>query len=469
MLVTMRYLRSLCVHLLLTVCLLAGGGLASGLAINGVAMAAENTITGLRVGSIEVSGQPALRVVVETQNPASASLKLLRDPYRFVIDMPQTEWQVEGIAKRGALSKAPAKAYRFGKPVPETGRVVIEMTAPAVPVRRFTLPPGKGGHRLIFDLVDKGSTAYSVAAGALQREGVRSYGDEAVANAASGSSASASATGIATASKPVSKPAAASAVATPVQQPVARPAVGAKPTVAINPPASKPTRWVVFIDAGHGGKDPGAIGRSKTREKDITLAAALELAEQLRATGVVEPVLSRSDDRYLKLRERIRLAREREADIFISLHADAAPSSHAHGISIFTLSDKASDKEAAKLAQRENQADLIGGPDLAVEDPDAAGELLRMFQRESMNQSTYLASSILRQIKDMPGGDKRGHRFAGFAVLKAPDMPSVLVEMGFITNRQDEANLNKESYRKTLMERLARAIISYLVEYGPRQ
>ena len=465
MLVTMRHIRFLFFQALLTASMLVGGSIGGAPVFGGVAMAAENTITGLRVGSVEVSGQPALRVVVETKSPASASLKLLRDPYRFVIDMPQTDWQVEGISKRGALNKTFAKAYRFGKPVPETGRVVIEMTAPAVPVRRFTLPPGQGGYRLIFDLVDKGSTAYTVAASALQREGVRSYAQEATSGISSGGASATSKTDAASVSKPVSKPAATSAVARPVN----RSAAPVTPKVSITPPASKPKKWVVFIDAGHGGKDPGAIGRSKTQEKEITLAASLELAAQLRATGVIEPVLSRSDDRYLKLRERIRLAREREADMFISLHADAAPSSHAHGISVFTLSDTASDKEAAKLAQRENQADLIGGPDLAVEDPDAAGELLRMFQRESMNQSTYLASSILRQIKDMPGGDKRGHRFAGFAVLKAPDMPSVLVEMGFITNRQDEANLNKESYRKTLMERLARAIITYLVEYGPRQ
>ena len=226
---------------------------------------------------------------------------------------------------------------------------------------------------------------------------------------------------------------------------------------------------MVFIDAGHGGKDPGAIGHSKTQEKHITLAAALELARQLRATGVVEPVLSRDDDRYLRLRERIQLARSREADVFISLHADAAPSEKAYGLSIFTLSDTASDKEAALLAKKENQADLIGGPDLAVEDPQAADELLRMFQRESMNQSTYLASAILNQIGDLPGGTKRGHRFAGFAVLKAPDMPSVLVEMGFVTNRRDESNLKKETYRRKVVERLARAIIAYLEEYGPRR
>ena len=414
------------------------------------AQAAENSVTGLRLGGVDIDGSQALRVVVETSHSASAKLTLLTDPFRFVVDMPNTDWQVDGVAARGPLSRAPATAYRFGMPDPQTGRVVIEMDAPAAPLRRFTLPAADGnGHRLIFDLVDRGVTAYRLAAKALAREGVRDY--------AAGRT---SATPAAPAAAPVPKP---------VPQPAPQPKVKPKRQTA---KAKKPVqtgRWRVFIDAGHGGKDPGAIGRSKTLEKHITLAASIELADQLRGTGLITPILSRRDDRYLKLRQRIQLARDQEADIFISLHADAAPSAKARGISIFTLSDTASDKEAAKLAKTENQADLIGGPDLSVEDPDAAGELLRMFQRESMNQSTYLANAILRQIRDMPGGDRRGHRFAGFAVLKAPDMPSVLVEMGFITNSRDEANLNTPAYRTKLVERLARAIVAYLVEYGPQR
>ena len=411
------------------------------------AQAAENSITGLRLGGVDIDGKPALRVVVETSRSASARLTLLTDPYRFVVDMPDTDWQVDGIAKRGPLARAPATAYRFGMPDPQRGRVVIEMDAPAAPLRRFMLPAADGqGHRLIFDLVDRGPTAYRLAAKALAREGVRDY---------------------AAGPTPAKPPA--SAVPAPVSKPAPQtrtkpPRLAAQPKV----PATG-AKWRVFIDAGHGGKDPGAIGKSKTLEKNITLAASVELADRLRGTGLITPVLSRTDDRYLKLRQRIKLARDQEADIFISLHADAAPSARAHGISVFTLSDTASDKEAALLAKTENQADLIGGPDLSVEDPDAAGELLRMFQRESMNQSTYLANAILRQIRDMPGGDRRGHRFAGFAVLKAPDMPSVLVEMGFITNSRDEANLNTPAYRTKLVERLARAIVAYLVEYGPQR
>ena len=444
------------------------GAILSGALMPSSAHAAENSILGLRLGVIGVEGDAAqseqtLRVVIETRTPVTPRVTLLHDPYRLVVDMPATHWQVENVPPRGILAKPPARAYRFGKPTPDMGRVVIELDAPAIPVRRFSLPPENGGYRLVLDLVDRGATAFSVAAKVLSREQMpvsRPFANASPALPAEPLSATVDASNGAANTTPVPKPAA-----------VPKPTDAAPPATAstVATPLAKPRKWVVFIDAGHGGKDPGAIGHSKTQEKHITLAAALELARQLRATGVVEPVLSRDDDRYLRLRERIQLARSREADVFISLHADAAPSAKAYGLSIFTLSDTASDKEAALLAKKENQADLIGGPDLAVEDPQAADELLRMFQRESMNQSTYLASAILNQIGDLPGGTKRGHRFAGFAVLKAPDMPSVLVEMGFVTNRRDESNLKKESYRRKVVERLARAIIAYLEEYGPRR
>ena len=413
------------------------------------AQSADNTITGLRIGEVQFDGGSALRVVIETDRPAAAKLTLLSNPFRFVVDIPGAEWGVDGIQPKGTLSRTPATAYRYGKPDPRTGRVVIEMNAPAAPVRRFALPAtSERGHRLVYDLVERGMAAFQLAATTLSREGLRDY----AAGAASPEE-----------TRPAPKPA-------PKRQAKAASAPAKVKTTTKTPvPARVQSKWTVFIDAGHGGKDPGAIGRSKTQEKEITLAAAQELAKQLQSTGLIRPVLSRSDDRYLKLRQRINLARDQKADIFISLHADAAPSAKAHGISVFTLSDTASDKEAELLARNENKADLIGGPDLAVEDPEAADELLRMFQRESMNQSTFLAKSILQNIRDLPGGDKRGHRFAGFAVLKAPDMPSVLVEMGFITNRKDEANLRRPEYRAKLVERLARAIVAYLVEYGPQR
>ena len=417
------------------------------------AQAATNSVTAIRLGDVSIDGVKGLRLVIETVNPATARVLLLDNPYRLVIDLEQTDWQASNLPRKGRLSKPPARAYRFGNPAPETGRLVIELAAPAAPQRMFKLPPTAGGHRLVIDLIDNGLTAFALAARALAlRPDVATEAPATGASPVNGAD-----------TVPVTRT---------VTLPKAKPKTDTQPetgerTVSMAVPKTPPKKWIVFIDAGHGGKDPGAIGLAGTKEKDITLAAAHELARQLRVTGRVTPILARKDDRYLKLRERIRRARAKKSDLFISLHADSAANKSAHGLSVFTLSETASDKEAAALARNENKADLIGGPDLGVEDPEASSALLRMFQRESMNQSTHFASDILSQIRDLRGGDRRGHRFAGFAVLKAPDMPSVLIEMGFLSNRKDEANLRSEKYRRLLSQRITKAVINYLQKHGP--
>jgi len=308
-------------------------------------------------------------------------------------------------------------------------------------VRAFILQPaedGSVGYRFVVDLIDGGPTRFAVARQALAKS--RFQPEERPATPET--------------------PATISPLAS-VALPASRPdrALQSGPKAA---PDQRPKTFIVAIDAGHGGKDPGALGKRGTREKDITLKAAKMLAEELRKSAHITPILIRDSDRFYKLRTRIKRARDKQADIFVSLHADSAPNTKARGISVFSLSDTASDKEAAYLAKRENKADLIGGPDLDGEDPVAANALLRMFQRESMNESAKLATVILSNIKDLPGGDKRGHRFAGFAVLKSPDIPSILVEIGFLSNRQDEKNLRDDSYLRGLSKRLARAISRYL-------
>jgi N-acetylmuramoyl-L-alanine amidase len=412
-----------------------------------------NAITGMRFGAVQIDDRTGLRLVIETKAPLIASLLLLQSPYRLVIDMPNTSWNVDKLARRGNLQVVPGLAYRFGNPKPEIGRLVIELEKPAAPVRVFALPSAGAGSRFVIDLLDRGKTAFLVASSALEKKPNIDLSDV-ITDRAIVKDADRVRT-----VKPLTMP-------LPKSKPARHAIKTATAALAVSKP--RPRKWVVFIDAGHGGKDPGALGKGGTMEKDITLAAARELASQLGATGKITPILARDDDRFLRLRQRIRLARQNQADLFISLHADSAPRSSARGISVFSLSDKASDKEAAALARQENNADLIGGRDLSAEDPEAAGALVRMFQRQSMNQSARFAAAILQQIRDLPGGDKRGHRFAGFAVLKAPDMPSVLVEMGFLSNRRDEANLNKKTYRQNLSKRLTKAILVYLNEYGPK-
>ena len=420
-----------------------------------VAMA-DNSITGLRLGTVSLESTSGLRIVIEQDNPITAELFILDNPYRLVVDSPLTSWNVKSLPPTGRLDKTPARSYRFGVPKADIGRLVIELDAPAAPFRAFTLPPrdNEGGHRLVIDLVDRGATAFRVAQAALKKQPFIAEKDDTQPVGAALPQAPAA-------------PAKAQAQTTKseISTPVVRPAPTGK-QVQIQTPASRPERFVVTIDAGHGGKDPGAIGGRGTHEKDVTLKAAQALAAYLNKTGKVEAKLTRHTDTFIHLRQRIKIARDQKADLFISLHADAAQSKQAHGISVFSLSDTASDKEAAYLAKSENQADLIGGPDLSLEDKDAANELLRMFQRESMNESTYVAKFILNEIQDLRGGTKRGHRFAGFAVLKSPDVPSVLVEMGFLTNSEDEKNLRRDAYIKEVARRLGNAILKYAEQSG---
>jgi N-acetylmuramoyl-L-alanine amidase len=195
---------------------------------------------------------------------------------------------------------------------------------------------------------------------------------------------------------------------------------------------------LVVIDAGHGGHDPGAISpQSGRREKDITLALARAIRDDLVASGRVRVALTRADDRYLVLEERYGIARRLKADLFISVHADAAENTEAHGASVYTLSEVASDREAAKLAARENKANIINGVDLGAHSGAVSSILLDLTQRETMNVASDFARLLQREAADEVPFRSDAHRFASFVVLKAPDTPSVLFETGFISNPDD--------------------------------
>ena len=221
--------------------------------------------------------------------------------------------------------------------------------------------------------------------------------------------------------------------------------------------------YVVFIDPGHGGKDPGAIGQLGTLEKNITLNASILLEKELRKNKKINPILSRNKDVYLSLRKRILLAKYNKADIFVSIHADSSKNKKAKGISVFSLSDKASDKEALLLAKRENEVDIILNNNEKIEDPLIYGTLIKMFQREAMNDSAILAKKILSNLEKTKLAVNRGHRFAGFTVLKSYDIPSVLIEIGFLSNKQEEKKLINSKYLNKLSKNLAIAIENYFV------
>jgi N-acetylmuramoyl-L-alanine amidase len=227
---------------------------------------------------------------------------------------------------------------------------------------------------------------------------------------------------------------------------------------------------LVVIDPGHGGHDPGATsGFSAAPEKDVTLALAVAIRDALAATGRVRVALTRSDDRFLVLRDRYEIARRLGADLFISIHADAAPSNdQAHGATVYTLSEVASDREASQLAQRENAADLAGGARLS-DDPNVNLILIDLAQRESMDRSADFARLLYREAAPVFPFRPEWHKFAAFVVLKAPDIPSILFEAGYITNQTDAAYLQSPDGRRQIADGMRRAIEAHFARRTLRE
>lgn len=218
---------------------------------------------------------------------------------------------------------------------------------------------------------------------------------------------------------------------------------------------------IVVLDPGHGGKDPGAIGRSfRTYEKNITLSMGKELRKQLEAKGFTV-YMTRSTDIFIPLRKRVDIARSYHADLFISLHADSTLNRKAQGLSMYTLSENASDKEAEALAERENKADIIDGMDFSDNSPEINDVLISLSQNDSRNKSSKFAGYIVSEMRKTVKLVNNTHKFAGFAVLKAPDIPSVLVELGYLSNYTEEKYLRDPSYRKKLGQAIARSVERY--------
>ncbi|MDX5949240.1 MAG: N-acetylmuramoyl-L-alanine amidase [Zymomonas mobilis subsp. pomaceae] len=221
-------------------------------------------------------------------------------------------------------------------------------------------------------------------------------------------------------------------------------------------------RPLVVIDPGHGGHDPGSSSRDgRLHEKNVTLAIALAVRNALRESGRVSVVLTREDDHFLPLVSRREMSRRMKADLFISIHADSAPSGNPHGATIYTLSEIASDKIAANLAARENQADLSGITDIQTQNNDVKSILYDLTRRETMNASVSFASLLQRELQGRIPFRSHYHRFAGFVVLKAPDVPSVLIETGYISNPDEAAQLFSRSYRQAIASGIRRAVEIY--------
>jgi len=370
------------------------------------------SVTDVRLGK---SGDTT-RFVLELSGKVDAKAFTLADPHRLIIDLPALDWELASDfvpAGRGLIS-----SFRYGLFRPGNARVVIDLSGPAKVLRSFVLPPDPATNRnwrIVFDLVSTPDAAFRAAAG------------------------------------------------WPDAPKVAPAAVTPKPDV----PSAKPTpnaRKIVVIDAGHGGVDPGALGGRGTREKNVTLAFAKALGEALRASGRYEVHLTRDTDIFIELRERVAIARRKNADLFISVHADSIERRDVRGASVYTLSEKASDAEAARLARKENDADIIAGVNLGGDSDDVRDILIDLAQRETKNLSVRFAQTVIPKMAEVTKVLRNTHRFAGFRVLKAPDVPSVLIELGFLTNSDDELSLTSSSWRRKTAVSIARGVDAYFAE-----
>ncbi|MEC9347084.1 MAG: N-acetylmuramoyl-L-alanine amidase [Pseudomonadota bacterium] len=367
--------------------------------------AAPARVTAIRTGE----NVDATRIVLDMTASTTWNLFVLEDPYRVVVDLEGAEWDLQGQPDpvRGLV-----EGLRFGTFRKGVGRLVMDTTQPVVARRVFMLPPQAGqSWRLVIDLGTANAAEFADARRAAPE---------------------------------------------PDSQPVDRSAwpAGVPPL----PPPRPGARAVVVIDPGHGGVDPGALGASGLQEKDLVLRVGLALRDSLVATGRYRVVMTRDDDTFVPLSGRVAVARRVNADLFVSVHADAAAGRTAVGAGVYTLSERASDKEAAALARRENRADLIAGVDLSDQDDDVTSILIDLAQRETMNRSARLAQTVVVELGRKVTMRANPHRFAGFRVLTAPDVPSVLVEIGFLTNREEERRLGARETQAKIAAGLTSAI-----------
>lgn len=229
-----------------------------------------------------------------------------------------------------------------------------------------------------------------------------------------------------------------------------------RPQIAQRKAKSKP---IIVIDAGHGGKDPGAVSRKGTREKDLTLKYAKSLKSVLERSGKYKVYMTRNKDVFISLSGRVRRARRYKGDLFISIHADSAESRKAQGLSVYTLSERASDKEAGRLARRENKVDIVAGANFKNQQRETLMTLIDLSQRETMNSSTHYASTLLKELSVRHASMKQDAlRHAGFTVLSAPDIPSILLEIGYLSNRREEKAMKTTAYRNKIVRSLVVSI-----------
>jgi N-acetylmuramoyl-L-alanine amidase len=378
------------------------------------AAGASGVLSAAEVRAVRIApNDSGTRVVLDLNAPARFSAFQLDSPARVVVDLPRS------ALKQGFSMPAPGgavTAVRVGKRPNNSVRLVFEVRGP-VKIATDVLPPGaEGGYRLVLDLLGPKS-AQQVAAVV---------------------------------------PAAAAVPAAPI---AIRPA---------HAPAESGRDIVIAVDAGHGGVDPGASGRRGTREKDVVLEVAKALAVRINSEPGMKAVLTRDGDYFITLQERTQRARRAKADLFVSIHADSIADPAVSGSSVYVLSERGATSEAARwLAERENQADLKGGIKLDDKDPVLQGVLLDLSQAASISASLVAAENVLKSLDLLGEVRKPRVQQAGFVVLKSPDIPSMLVETAFISNREDERKLAQAAHRAKLANAIFAGIEQYFAGNAP--
>ena len=369
---------------------------------------AKPSVTDVRVG---VHPDKTRFVLELTEEPAYRAFTL-PDPFRVVIDLPALQWSLG--SKRTVDGGGLVQAVRYGLFAPGTSRVVLDVGQPVDFQKVFTLPPSNGyGYRLVIDL------------------------------------------------KPISREAYFARARTPLVSSLPLPRAQ-QAAVPLAPPMPQgDTRPVIVIDAGHGGVDPGAIGQTGIYEKDLVLSYAKELKRQIEASGRYRVLMTRDSDVFVRLRDRVHYAQESDAALFVSLHANTHRKHELRGAAIYTLSENASDAEAAALAAKENKADAIAGIDLSDQPEVVSKILIDLAQRETMNQSKSFANLLVTHLRGVGPVLRNTHRSAGFAVLKSPTVPSVLIEVGYLSNKAEEKLLRSDGHRSEISRAIVEAIDSY--------
>ena len=398
---------------------------------------------------------PALdytRVTLESQKPIQHSLFGLENPERLVLDLENVDVTatLNGLVEKIGANDPYVRSVRIGRFKPGTVRLVFDLKAKIKP-QAFTLAPvGDYGHRLVLDL-------YPLE----PPDPLLAFLDRHQLQRAAGTDAAP-----AERTAPGAQPPAIAEIGQAKQPPVApdRPP-RAEPGKA--PPASS-RLIIVAVDAGHGGEDPGARGRGGTYEKNVTLAIAKKLKARIDQEPNIRAVLVRDGDYYIPLQMRVQKARRVHADLFVSVHADAFIKPHARGSSVFALSESGATSVAARwLAKRENEADLIGGVNLDVPDPYLKQTLLDLSQTATINDSLKLGKAVLAELGGINTLHKSRVEQAGFAVLKSPDIPSILVETAFISNPQEEKRLKDNAYQEKMAEAIFSGIKRYFAKNPP--